>query len=270
MAGDNYYRNKLALIIGGSEGIGLAIAVGLVGRGADVIIASRSEGKLANALAALKGRCGESQRVASVVMDVRDASRVQKQMDRLVADFGVPDLLINCAGVAYPGYIESLEVERYREMMEINYLGAVHTVKAVVPHMMRRRSGQILNVSSIAGFLGLFGYTGYCASKFAVIGFSEALCRELAPYGIKVSVLCPPNTRTPGLQRENQYKPAEVLATEEKVKVLEPEEVAQAALAALAKRRFMIIPSFDGKLAYYLGRYLPGVLGLFVRRPTLK
>src|SRR6185437_4120522 len=125
----------------------------------------------------------------------------------------------------------------------------------------------IINTSSLAGFMGLFGYTGYCASKYAVVGFSQALLSELKPYGIAVSVLCPPNTKTPGLERENQFKPPEVLKMEEKAKVVTAEEVSQTLMKSLPKRKFWIIPTFDGSLALYLSRFAPKILDQFTKRP---
>jgi 3-dehydrosphinganine reductase len=134
--------------------------------------------------------------------------------------------------------------------------------------MIKDQKGHIVNTSSMAGFIGLFGYTGYCASKYAVVGFSEALRRELKPYGIRVSVLCPPNTRTPGLEEENKFKPAAVLKTEEKAKPVDPDFVAKGLLKALPKNEFMIVPTFDGKLAYTLSRHAPSILNQFVKRPS--
>lgn len=120
----------------------------------------------------------------------------------------------------------------------------------------------------MCGFLGLFGYTGYCASKFAVVGFSEALRREMKPHHIQVSVLCPPNTKTPGLESENKIKPKEVLETEEKAKVVGPDEVSKVTLRDFAKDKFMIVPTFDGSLAYYLNRFSPKIIDQFVKRKS--
>ena len=183
-------------------------------------------------------------------------------------EHGVPDFLINCAGFARPGYLNKLDLQYYHKMMDLNYFGIVHVCKTLVPHMMTAMKGHIINTSSMAGFIGLFGYTGYCASKYAVVGFSEALRRELEPYNIKVSVLCPPNTRTPGLEEENKYKPKEVLATEEKAKPVNPDYIAKELIKALGSRKFMIVPTFDGGMAYLLSRYAPSILHQFVKRPN--
>lgn len=264
----SYFKDKLAFIVGGSEGIGFETARELVKSGAKVIIISRSNGKLENAQQELlKLRAGPAQTVASQSLDITDYDKTQSVLNALMKDYGVPDFLINSAGMARPGYLNELQIEYFQKMMDINYFGIVNVCKAVVPQMMTRMSGHIINVSSIAGFVGLFGYTGYCASKYAVVGFSEALMRELKPYNVDISVLCPPNTRTPGLAEENKYKPAEVLKTEEKAKPVDPDFVARELLKALPKKRFMIVPTFDGTMAYYLSRYVPSLLNQFVKRP---
>jgi 3-dehydrosphinganine reductase len=261
------FKKKLALIAGGSEGIGLAVAATMTREGADVFILSRHVQKLAEAMKRLeKNRVDPSQRLGFLAADITDFAQIDATLSRWIGEQGTPDYLINCAGFARPGYLSDLTPEMFRDMMEVNYFGTVHLCKIIEPYFRKARKGTIVNTSSIAGFLGLFGYTGYCGSKFAVIGFSEALKRELKPFGIRVSVLCPPNTKTPGLEKENQWKPNEVLATEEKIKVVEPEFVAETLLKGLLKNRFLIIPTLDGKMAYLLNRYAPSLLEKFVAR----
>jgi short-subunit dehydrogenase len=134
---------------------------------------------------------------------------------------------------------------------------------------MKEHGGYIVNVSSIAGFIGLFGYTDYSASKFAIIGFSEALRSELKRYGITVSVLCPPDTDTPGFHEENKTKPEETKAISGSAKLMQPDEVARALLSGMRKEARHIIPSFDGKLIFLLKRLLPGLVE-FVMDSTIK
>lgn len=257
-------KNKLVFITGGSEGIGKEVAREFLKAGSKVIILSRSEEKLAAAFQEL----ASPESLHTSALDVTDWNMTQEVIDSLIGRHGVPDFVINCAGSARPGYINELEVEHYRRMMDLNYFGILHVCKAVAPHLIKARKGHVVNTSSMAGFIGLFGYTGYCASKFAVVGFSEALRRELQPYGVNVSVLCPPNTRTPGLDEENKYKPAEVLKTEEKAKPVNPDYIARELMKSLKSGKFMIVPTFDGSLAYLLSRYSPSILHQFVKRPT--
>ncbi len=263
----SYYRDKLAVLTGASQGIGKALARELVSCRAGVVICARDEDKLRAAVSEIRERCRRpDQLVAHRVVDLVEYESTRRGMEAIVDQYGRPDFLINCAGFAHPGYVEQLAPAVFREMMEVNYLGTVHACKAALAHLKNGQS-HILNVASVAGFVGLFGNAGYCATKYAVIGFSEALRSELSPRRIKVSVLCPPNTRTPGLLRENRLKPAEVLAIEDRAALLEAADVASAALKALPKGHFLIHPNMRGRAAYFLSRFMPGLLRQLTKRP---
>lgn len=263
----SYYSGKYVVITGGSEGIGKALALDLTKAGADVTIISRSVQKLEQTHKEMEAlRVSKTQKINYVSCDVTQFETVRKTFDQLVFDHKVPDILMNVAGYAQPGYIHEQEIHHFDDMMNLNLFGLVHTCKAITPYFMKEKKGIILNTSSMAGFLGLFGYTAYCASKFAVVGFSEALRRELKPYNVQVSVLCPPNTKTPGLEKENKSKPKEILLTEEKAKVVTAEEVSKATLKDLKKKKNMIIPTADGSLAYFLNRLSPKIIDQFIKR----
>lgn len=251
----SYFKGRSAWVVGGSQGIGLALAQALAKQGCSLTLMARNPERLQS--------IADSLGAQALSLDVGDAQQVEQRLAGLAAPF----FLFNCAGLALPGYLQDLTYAEIEQMNRVNYLGTAYVCKAVLPGMLAQRQGHILNVSSLGGIMGLFGYTAYCASKFAVMGFSEALERELKHSGIRVSTLCPPNTRTPGLEQENLRKPAEVLATEEKVQVLEAAEVASYTLAQLPRAPRVIIPSFDGRLAYQLSRWAPGVLNWFLRRP---
>ena len=264
------YSGKLIWVTGGSEGIGKEVGKEFVKAGAHVVISSRSSDKLALALKELEAlRVSPQQKIESKVLDVTLYNQTVSVADSIVSKMGVPDYVINCAGYARPGYIHELDIEHYKKMMDLNYFGIVHVCKAIVPHLLQAKKGHIVNTSSMAGFIGLFGYTGYCGSKYAVVGFSEGLRRELENVNIRVSVLCPPNTRTPGFVEENKFKPAEVLKTEEKAKSVDPDFVAKELLRELPKNKFFIVPTFDGKMALSLSRWAPGILSTFVKRPQI-
>ena len=203
-------------------------------------------------------------------LDVSDYAATEKAVEAALQSDGTPQFVFNCAGLALPGYLLDLSAADIATMNQVNYLGTAYVCKAVLPALVKQGGGHIVNVSSLGGVMGLFGYTAYCGSKYAVMGFSEALRREVAGYGIRVSALCPPNTGTPGLDQENLRKPPEVLAQEEKVQVLEAAQVAKYLLKALPSNPFTVIPSFDGRLAHLLSRWAPGILNLFLKRPPAK
>ena len=206
------------------------------------------------------------QKLQSLSLNVTDYSKVTECLSTLMEKNGALDIIVNCAGYSHPGFFIETPIQTFYDMMNLNYFGTVNVLKAIVPHMIQNKKGHILNVSSMAGYLGLFGYSGYCGSKFAVIGLSEALKRELKPYNIYVSVLCPPATQTPGFEVENTIKPKEVLDVEKKAKILSPEQVALSALRQLMCRKFLINPSFESKAAYLLNRLAPSILEIFVKR----
>jgi short-subunit dehydrogenase len=251
------FDSTLSFVTGGSTGIGLAVAKQLAARGGDVAIFARREAPLRAAAAEIAGqRRRPTQRVVWRALDVADAEGVQRGLAGAVAELGAPDLLVNCAGRALPDYFERISLAQLDETMRINFYGCWHTIQALLPHM-RARGGYIVNVASLAGLIGIFGYTDYAASKFAVIGFSEALRYELAPHRITVSVLCPPDTKTPGLQRENVSKPAETRAVSETVSALSAEQVADALFAGMAKRTFLIIPGRAARFGHLVKRLAP-------------
>lgn len=261
--------HMLSVVIGGSEGIGAAVATRLVARGDDVVIASRSQDKLDAALAVLeRSRQRPEQRIGSSPLDVTDADGTTAVIDGLVAEFGAPDLVVNTAGYAHPGWLDEIPAEDVRGMVELNLLGTINLSRAVVPHLTSAGRGTIVLTSSLAGLAGVFGYTVYSATKFGIIGFGEALRREIAPSGVKVHVLCPPNTLTPGFDTENRYKPAEVLAAEEKAATMTPEAVADEVIRGLGRKRFLIVPGRGNRFAAWAIRHLPRVVDRELRRPT--
>jgi short-subunit dehydrogenase len=254
------YSGKVVYAVGGSMGIGLAAAKQFAARGADLLVFARRREPLEEALREIEPcRHSESQRVDLRALDVCDGEAVSTVMDEAVSSFGPPDVLLNCAGRALPGYFEQITPEQLSQTMQLNVGGSWNTVQALLPHM-KRRGGTIVNTSSMAGLIGVFGYSDYCASKFAVIGLSEALRSELKRHGIRVFVLCPPDTDTPGLDEENRIKPPETRAVSAGARLLTADAVAAALLRGIERRRLLIIPGLDSRLAALAKRLFPGLV----------
>jgi 3-dehydrosphinganine reductase len=251
-----YYNEKLALITGGSSGIGLALAQELAAAGAHVWLLARREEALEAALANLPCE-GAGQECGFVRADVSDWKQVEAAVKKIEQEVGTPDLLINSAGETHPGYVQDIPLEIFEKLMAINYLGTVYTTKAMLPGMIARGSGHIVNLSSGAGYLGVFGYTAYGATKYAVRGFSDALRAEMKPLGIRVSIAFPPDTDTPQLAYENEFKPPETRALAGNAGVLSAQAVAQEILRGVARGRYVILPGVEMKLLYRLN----GLLG---------
>ena len=264
------FSEKTAYIVGGSSGIGLATANILAAKGAHIIIFARRKDCLERAVEEIASkRISKGQRFSCLPIDVSIRDEVEAVMSRAVSEFGIPEVLINCAGRARPYIFEEITYEQFDETMKINLHGTWNTVSALVPHM-KERGGYIVNVSSVGGFIGLFGYTDYSASKFAIIGFSEALKSELKQYGITVSVLCPPDTDTPGFHEENKTKPEETKAISARAKLMQPDEVAWALINGMRKREFLIIPGFDGKSTFMTKRLFPWLVEFIMDRDIKK
>jgi len=148
-------------------------------------------------------------------------------------------------------------------MMMTDFFGVRNAVTALIP-FMKERGGNIVNVASILGVVGVFGYAAYCPSKFAVIGFSEVLRAELQKYNIRVSVLCPPDTDTPQLVEENRTKPPETKAISGNVGLKQPEQVAAAMIKGMERGKLMIVPGFMNWLTWTMKRLWPGFVFSFM------
>ena len=260
----NFYENKVAYITGGSTGIGLALSKALATEGSHVIIFARTVSKLETAKEEIKSNVRfADQKINFYSVDTSDHEQVKNIFELAIKENGTPDILINCVGIAQPDYFENISPASFDKTIKTNLYSTWNVCSVVVP-FMKKKGGYIMNTSSIAGFLGVFGYTDYCMTKFGILGFSEALRSELKSHQIFVSVLCPPDTDTPGLEAENATKPAETKAISGNAKLLSPEFVAQTVLQQLPSKKFMIIPGIEGKLTWIVKRLFPWLLDLFM------
>jgi len=261
------FNNKNAYITGGSSGIGFAIASLLVSAGANVLLIARNTGKLESARKKLEVYGKGKVHIQS--LDVSKGAEVRKCMETQAVSFGKPDILINSAGLAIPRKFEDISFEQFDLVQKTNLYGPWNMCSALIRHL-KDRKGYIVNVSSVAGFIGVFGYTDYSASKFGLIGFSESLRSEFEKEGVSVSVLCPPDTDTPAYAQENKTKPTETLAISENAKLMKPEQVAKVLIRGMKKKKFMIIPGFDSKLARRAKNIAPGLVHYMVQRDIKK
>jgi len=151
-------------------------------------------------------------------------------------------------------------------MMELNYFGTVYVTKELLTAMLNRNSGYIVNTSSIAGFMGTYGYTAYGASKFAVRGFSDALRAEMKLHCIGVSVVFPPNMQTPGFDHENTLKPHETKALEGNTSTMSIETVAKEIIKGIERGSYIILPGMEGKLLYRINGWAGGLINYYMDR----
>jgi len=201
------------VITGGSSGIGLSIAQVYLERKARVTLIGRSLERLETARTLLVEKTGRAARdIATVSLDVADAAAVEAAAASIESDFGPCDILVTSAGMVSPAAFDIQSAADFRRHVDINLHGTVQMISALYGGMKTRRRGRIMIVSSGAALIGIHGYTAYCASKSALIGFAESLRLESRRHGIAVSICFPPDTDTPQLAEELKLRPAEAVA----------------------------------------------------------
>jgi NAD(P)-dependent dehydrogenase (short-subunit alcohol dehydrogenase family) len=181
---------KVWFITGCSTGFGRYLAVEALAKGYHVVVAARNTNDVQDIVA------NYPQTSLVVKLDVTVADQIKDAVAATIAKFGQIDVLVNNAGIGYFGAIEESEEAQVRQMFEINVFGLAHMTQAVLPYMRKQRSGHILNIASIGGLRSFPGVGFYNATKYAVDGLSESLSKEVAPLGIKVTIVAPSGFRT--------------------------------------------------------------------------
>ena len=221
----NKLTNKTALITGATAGIGWACAVALAAEGANLVLTGRRQQRL-DELSKMAKEKGAGT-VKSLAGDASDESIAQQCVDLAIKETGSLDILINNVGVGIYKNLADTSVEDYDTMVDSNVRSTFLFSRFAVPHMIEKKAGTILMISSMAGVYGFAGEAVYCATKFAQVGFAQALDRELRPHGIKVGAICPGGVKTEFALGTGRT--AEGVAGSA---MLEPEDVAGAVLLA--------------------------------------
>lgn len=209
-------------------------------------------------------RRDETQSVDTLLCDTTDMEKLKPLIEDYIGRHGVPRYLFNFVGFAHAQYVDKLTLDDFRRNMDVNYYGQLVPTLIMLPHYLAgRRGGHIAFTSSVLGYMGVMGYAAYSPTKHAIVGLAETLRHELKPLGITVSILYPPDTRTPGFNKENIAKPPECAMLSGTVGLLTPEQVAERFIGGILGERFQILPG-KAKRFWRLFRYFPGV----VRRLT--
>ncbi|MGA2693424.1 MAG: SDR family oxidoreductase [Opitutaceae bacterium] len=237
-----HLRDQHVLVTGGSSGIGLALAVRAAAAGARVSIVSRNAARLEAARKSILASGHPESPVFVSAADVSSETAVLASLREAEKAQGPIDVLITSAGTARPGYFEEVPVAVFERTMAVNYFGTLYPLKAVVPAMVKRGKGAVVLISSGAGLMGVFGYTPYSPTKFALRGLAESLRAELKPTGVHVMIVYPPDTDTPQLAEEQLTKPAETKAITAAGGLWSADEVARVTLEGLRRRQFAVTP----------------------------
>ena len=211
-------QDRIALVTGGGRGIGRAIAVALAREGAKVAVTARSAGQLAETVALIESAGSEG---AGVPADITQGVEVAQMVRTVEQALGPVDILVNNAGIARFAPLMDAEEADWRAMFDVNLFGAFHCTQAVLPGMLERQRGWIVNLSSSSGLKGYVEQTGYCATKHALNGFAKALALETQDHGIRVHTICPGavdtdmarSHRTQGDAPEDWMQPEEIADT---------------------------------------------------------
>ena len=240
------FLNQHIIITGGSSGIGKATAKLLAQQGANISIIARDRSKLDLAKQEIEAvRVNSNQQILALVANVANQLENEAAIRTAIEQIGNPDILIVSAGMAYPGYFGDISLEIFEQTMAINYFGSLYSVRAILPAMEKNQRGHIVLISSGAGLIGLYGYSAYSPSKFALRGLAESLRGELKTKGIKVSIVYPPDTDTPQLVQENKTKPLETKKITASAETWTAEGVAQAIVRGIEQKTFAIAPGWE-------------------------
>lgn len=224
---------KTAIITGAGRGIGRATALALANEGVAVGLIARTEEELERVVQEIRSLRG---RAAYAVADVSDATAVEAAVARLTEELGTVDILINNAGIGKYGKFLELETADWQAMLNVNLMGMVHMTKAVLPQMIEKKQGDIVNISSSSGLRGTSGSSAYSASKFAVLGMSEALMQEVRKHNVRVFALAPSRVVTD--MTDSGFE-----SEEEKEKFMQPEDIADYIVSQLKLHPRIFIPT---------------------------
>lgn len=224
-------QGKNAIITGAGKGIGRALAIALAQEGVNIGLAARTESDLDSVAAELKQY---GIKTATATMDVADIDAVNAAVSVLKSTLGSIDILINNAGIGAFGSFMELEPEKWEQIIRVNLLGAYYVTRAVLPEMIERKTGDIINVSSTAGKNGAAVTSAYSASKFGLIGMSESLMQEVRKYNIRVSTLLPSTVAT---DMAKELK----LTDGNPERVMQPEDFAELVVAQLKLNRRVFV-----------------------------
>ncbi len=272
----NQFADKIVIVTGGAVGIGRALCLELGRRGAFVIVAGHNLERVEKTAAAIQADGGKA---SAALVDVAIAEDVENVVNHAIAEHGRLDYIFNNAGISVAGEMRDITLEHWRQVIDVNLMGAIHGTHFAYQAMLKQGFGQIVNMSSLGGLLPFPVKSPYSTTKHAIVGLSSTLRAEASRLGIKVNAVCPGLVatdiwhRTPILKATNQEMLDIML-----VKMLEPEAAANIILKGVARNTGIITFPLHAKFAWWLYRLWPPLLTPFgwymmsrfrkVRRPT--
>ena len=256
------FQGRSVVVTGAAGGLGRALVEAFLQKGAHVSALDRD----AQALVALQHSMGHGSALAAWVCDITQPQACSDAIAQAVEHWGGIDVLINNAGISHRSLWADTSPDVIRQVMEVNFFGAVHMTHAALPHITARR-GMVAALSSVAGYAPLLGRTGYCASKHALHGFFDTLRTEVEEQGVQVTLICPSFIAT-GIGAAALGGTGAAAASQRITTGGEsaPEDIARKILAALAQGRPLLLPDRTSRLAWWVSRLAPGLYAHTMKR----
>ncbi|HMK04527.1 MAG TPA: SDR family oxidoreductase [Ferruginibacter sp.] len=257
----DFFKNKVVAITGGSDGIGKALVDILIPMGAKVATCARNQEKLYDLQLLHSGK-----HLHTIVADISNFNDCRNFIDSTIKVFGGIDILINNAGISMRATLEDVEIDVIQKVMNTNFYGTMYCTKLALDSIIERK-GTIVGVSSIAGYRGLPGRSGYSASKFAMHGFLEAIRTELLERSVNVMWVCPgftaSNIRNTALNKKGLSQGESPMDEE---RMMSAEKCAGHILKAIEKRKRTLVLTFTGKRTVFMNKFFPSLADKFVRK----
>lgn len=261
------FKNKVVWITGASSGIGEALAYDLSKKGALLIISSRREAELQR----VKSNCANPDMVSILPIDLAFTDTLHLAVDSALLIHGRIDILVNNGGISQRSLAKDTSIEVDKKLMDVNYFGTIALTKALIPHFIKQKSGQVAVVTSLVGKFGTPYRSGYAASKHALHGFFDALRAELYEYGIGINMICPGFVKT-NVSINALTEKGEKLdqMDEAQANGMSPEKCARKIARAIRKNKREVY--IGGKEVYgvYLKRFFPGIFARVLRKAKVR